>query len=264
MIQPASASSHRRKRVVIVAASLASLLVSGCGVFIPPQYEQQVQWNGGYGRASLGATYGGFFGNIEGVGPGTGIVFEIPPLYPVAFVGSIAAAVAVATPLWIMDIALEADGDIAGEFTAELADAIFAGAAQSDVLKSGTSDPRRLILSDWSLELQFAFTRHADRDFGGSLMYSAIMLGARVAGNRRIWPRPYLCGGYGWYSFDYDARANASVGGPWIGTGLEFFYGPHFSLALDLRSHFYFGDDNAGEVVDGGLLHGGLLMCTYW
>jgi hypothetical protein len=258
------ASAQRGTGIAI--AALAALLASGCGTFIPPEYEQQVQWNGGYGRASLGGTFGGFFGNIEDVGPGAGIVVEIPPLYPIAFVGSVAAAVVIAAPLWIADVALDADGELAGEFTAELADAIFSGTAQSGALRSGSSDPRQLILSDWSLEMQFALTRHPDERDGGTLTYSAIMLGARVGGNRRIWPRPYLCGGYGWYFMDYTSslRSNATVGGPWAGAGLEFFTNPHLSLALDLRSHFYFGSDNANEILDGGMIHGGVLMCMYW
>ena len=139
-------------------------------------------------------------------------------------------------------------------------------AANSGALDSGFSDPRRRVLSDLSVDLSFMSTSHADQTYGGRLSYTAGRIGVRVGGNRRIRPRPFICGGWGWYSFDFDSlqRSDAFVSGPWCGAGAEFFVTKGFAVALDGRAHFSFGEDDDGRLLDGGLAYGNVSVSFYW
>ena len=204
-------------------------------------------WYGGFGYASLGAVvHADFFGQIKGLDSGSGFTVTVPPLAPAVFVFY---AIAVADVL--------EGGDGAG-FD------LLADAAGEEAFTSGFRDPTRRYISDFSIDLSFATSRHQDRDFGGSLDYWSILLGVRLAGPRRYVPRYYFSGGLGWYSFDYDNRPNAGVPGPYWGAGLELFHGPHLALGVDYKFHYYFGDDDAGVPVDGGARQLGVLMSFYW
>jgi hypothetical protein len=236
-----------------VLVSIVSFAASGCYVLAPPsRYEgyRAPSWCGGFGYASIGyLVHADFFGNIEGVDSGTGLAITVPPLAPAAFV------------LTAVVVAVELEGGGGGDLTAAVIDSL-----PEETVLSGWSDPNRVYISDFSVDLTYSTSRHDDLDHGGSLEYSAWLVGLRLAGPRRYLPRYYLSGGWGFYDLEYDAaaRADADVGGPYLGLGFEILANPNVAFAIEYKSHFYFGDDDAGVPLDGGHRQFGLLMCAYW
>ena len=231
----------------------AALVTAGCyarpGPPPPPgaQPYQAPSWQGGFGYASIGpVVHADFFGEIKGLEPGRGFTVTVPPFAPAVFVFYAIAVVDV----------LEG-GDGAG-FD------ILADAVGEEAFTSGFRDPSRRYISDFSIDLSLAGSRHEDRDFGGSLDYRCILLGVRLGGPRRYIPRYYFSGGLGWFDFDYDNRPDAGVAGPYWGVGLELFHGPNLALGVDYKAHYYFGNDDEGEPVDGGARHLAVVMSFYW
>ncbi len=231
----------------------AALLGAGCYLLAPPgSYEGYAppHWRGGFGYASAGAiAHARFFGEITGLEPGTGVTFTVPPLAPAAFV--------LTTVMFVAELEAGGSGDLTGAV---------AGTFGKEAYLSGVSDPSKQYISDFSIDLSFSLARHRDSAFGGSLTYTAWLLGVRLAGPRRYVPRYYLTGGWGWYGFQYDspARANAAIGGPYWGFGLEMFPGPRLALGVEYKMHFYFGSDEAGVPVDGGVMQLAAFVSAYW
>ncbi len=232
---------------LLAAAVTAIACCAGC--YLPPPPEQYARpggaadWQGGFGRASIGAVVrADFFGNVDGLGSGTGFSIDLPPFAPVALA------------LTCIDIAAALDGVDVG----------LSYAVGPEVWQSGISDPTRYVVSDFSMDFSFSRTTHRDLAFGGGLDYTSVMLGVRLAGPRRYVPRYYITGGWGWYDFDYDARTDADVHGPYVGAGLEVLPTRALSIALDYKAHFYFGDDDAGVPVDGGARQLAVTMGLYW
>ncbi len=204
-----------------------------------------------FGYFSVGAVaHAKFFGEIKGLDSGSGFTITVPPIVPLAFM--CVATVAI----------IEAYGEGDGSLTAGAASAFDDPA----IWRSGVIDPRHHVITDFSLDLSYSSTRHNDTAFGGSLDYDAVILGVRFAGPRRFVPRYYFVAGYGLYYFDYTApeRVDASVGGPYWGGGLELCSGSPFSFAVDYKVHHYFGDDDEGEPVEGGVGQLAILMSLYW
>jgi len=236
------------RRIAPAAILIAAIWGTGC--YLPPPPEQYARpggsgdWQGGFGRASVGAVaHADFFGNVDGLGPGTGFSVDLPPFAPVALVFT------------CIDIAAALEGYDTG---ASLA----LGGAEA--WQSGVSDPARYVISDFSMEFGLSWTTHDDVAFGGTLDYTSVTLGVRLAGPRRYVPRYYLTGGWGWYDFNYDCRPDADIHGPYAGVGLEIMPNRSLSLAVDFKAHFFFGDDDAGVPIDGGARQLAVTMGYYW
>jgi hypothetical protein len=218
-----------------------------------------------FGRVGVGAVgHAAFFGKVGGVSSGSGVAFDIPPLVPISSAYCVVGALVVATPFLVIEGALGGDGSFSGEVVGDVLEKLADDALAPEVLRHGLTDPERHYISDFSLDLSFSETWHRDRAFGGELEYSAFMLGVRFGGPRRYVPRYYVCGGFGWFDFDFDNRPDAGVPGPYVGAGLEVFPRENLSLALDWKGHFFFGDDDAGAPVDGGASQTSLLFSWYW
>lgn len=257
----------------ICASALA--VVCGCYAYIPsaactgridapPGYTAGPErFYGGFGYVGLGYTaYADFFGQIKGLEPGAGFTVTVPPFMPAAFV---LAGAAVA---W--DIAMLCAAAESGSNDIPLIDpaAVLAECADAGGFLAGVADPSRHIISEFSIDLSYSCSTHHDNDAGGELTYQAILLGIRLGGPRQYVPRYYLCGGYGYFIFDYEAdppsRYDAYVWGPYWGFGLEIFPGPSVSLGFEFKMHFYFGEDESGKPVDGGHRQIAACMTMYW
>ncbi len=228
--------------------TMAACLSAGCYLLAPTgQYadDARPQWERKFGYFSAGIiAYADFFGEIDGVGPGTGVTFYMPPGAPVAL--------ALALPTLAL-------GDF--ELTAFAVDGLL---KKTPLGISGVSEPSRRYLSDFSVDLSFSYSRHEDLAYGGALDYTSLLIGIRLAGPRNRVPRYYLCGGVGLHGFRYDRRPDALVFGPYWGFGLENFVTETCALGLEYRMHFYFGDDEAGVPVDGGARQLAALLSWYW
>ena len=272
-----SAAPPARLPVGRPAGVCAALLVASCGCYVyvptaactgridaPPRpVHGPEQFYGGFGYIALGYTaYADFFGNVTGLEPGTGLTVTVPPLVPASFV---LAAGAVAWDAMMLCAAAEGGG---GDVPLIDPAAVLAGCAEAGGFLAGVADPSRHIISEFSMDLSYSWSTHRDRTAGGELTYQALLLGVRLGGPRQYVPRYYICGGYGYFVFDYEAappaRYDAYVGGPYWGAGLELFPGPNASLGIEFKMHFYFGDDESGTPVDGGYRQLALLMTMYW
>jgi hypothetical protein len=199
-----------------------------------------------FGRVGVGVVgHASFFGDVGGLSSGTGVVVDIPPLVPINTVSYLGwAAMAQGAPSFLEELREQT-------LTAE-------------AVQSGVTFPYRRYVSEFSLDLSVSDTAHRDESFGGELDYTGVMIGVRLGGPRYRVPRYYVCGGFGWFDFDYDNRPDAGVPGPYVGAGLEVFPRENLSLALDWRGHFYFGEDDAGAPVDGGASQTSLVFSWYW
>ncbi len=238
----------------LAAAMCVSTLAAGCYSVQPPPREPEYQvlagpqrLEGGFGYLSYEhVAYADFFGEVKGLelGTGTSITLPIPPWLFV---------------FGVLIVLSEGDIDLSGiEIDIE--------GDPADVWASGWVDAKRYVVSEFSMDVTVSPGRHRDLLEGGSLDYSALLLGVRLAGPRWRVPRYYVSGGYGWYAFDYSApaRADAHLGGPYLGLGLELFLAEHLSVALDYKMHFYFGEDLAGDLVDGGYRQVGVQLSLNW
>lgn len=231
-----------------------STLAAGCYSFQPPPREPEYRvlagpqrLEGGFGYLSYErVVYADFFGEIKDLEPGTGSSITLP-LPPWLFV------------FGVLVVLTEGDIDLSG------IEMVVEGGDPADVWASGWADAKRYVVSEFSLDVTFSQSRHSDPP-GDRLDYSALLLGVRLAGPRWRVPRYYVSGGYGWYAFDYSspARADANIGGPYLGLGIELFLTEHISAALDYKMHFYFGEDLLGVLVDGGYRKVGLQLSLNW
>jgi len=218
-----------------------------------------------FGRIGVGVVaHSGFFGGVKGVSSGTGVVIDVPPLVPVISAIYLLGTVAVAVPLFIAEGSVGGDGSFAREVVGDVSAGLAESVLTPEALGHGLEFPERRYISEFSLDASYAGTWHHDRAFGGDLEYSAFLIGVRFGGPRRYVPRYYVCGGFGWFDFDYDNRPNASLPGPYVGGGLEVFPNESLSLALDWRGHFFFGDDDARARVEGGASQTSLVFSWYW
>ena len=200
-----------------------------------------------FGRVGVGAVcHASFFGKVEGLSSGSGIVFDIPPLVPIN------------TVTYLIWAGLGGSPEAIEDLRKQLLD--------PSVLQDSVSFPYRRYVSDFALDFSGSDTSHRDEAFGGELDYTALMIGARLGGPRYRVPRYYLRGGFGWFDFEYDNRPDAGVPGAYVGAGLESFFEDYegLSVALDWRGHFFFGDDDAGAPVDGGASQTSLVLSWYW
>ncbi len=256
-----------------MAAALAWNL-SGCYLTrsgMEPAGEYQSRQTDRFGYSAVGVIpYSHFFGNVRGLSPGEGVTIYFPPLVPVQYVGVFAVAAVVTLPLAALEAALTGEvSEDSVQLFQETAEGLVEEMITLESTRSGfggaLSDVTYDILSDFSFDMAINFSRHTDDDYGGALNYTGILLGVRLAGPRRYVPRYYVCGGLGWYWFDFDNRPDASVPGPYVGVGAEFFTpGDAMVLGIEYRANFYFGDDEAGDPVDGGQGQLSLLLASYW
>lgn len=233
-------------------AALALTSVLGCastGSYSPagsppaPAFGGVYVEEGAFGYASAGwIAYADFFGEVDGLDPGAGFSITLP-IPPWLFV--FAALVIVSEG--DIDLDLQVEGDSA------------------DVWSSGYAARERGVISEFSMNVTFSSTRHRD-ELGGYLDYDAVLLGARLAGPRWRPVRPYFDAGYGWYFLQYDAptRAEANIGGPYIGGGVELFAREKLSVSIDARAHLYLGENVTGELVEGGARQVGVVFTGYW
>jgi hypothetical protein len=140
------------------------------------------------------------------------------------------------------------------------------GGEPDEIWDSGMRDSSRFLISDFSFDFSFSGSVHQDERFGGDLDYGAAMIGVRFGGPRHYVPRYYISTGWGLYNLQYDApqRADAMVDGPYLGFGLELFPEETVSVGVEYRMHFYFGDDEAGEPLDGGYRRLAVNLAKYW
>jgi hypothetical protein len=239
-----------------------------------PAGEYQRRQTGRFGYCAVGVIpYSHFFGNVRGLSPGEGVTIYFPPLVPVQYVAVFAAAAIVAAPMAVLEAALSG-GEIPEDgVSAQIFEEAVEGLAEEMITPESTrsgfegalSDVTYDILSDFSFDMAINFSRHTDDDYGGALNYTGLLLGVRLAGPRRHLPRYYVCGGLGWYWFEFENRPDASVPGPYVGVGAEFFTpGDRMALGIEYRANFYFGDDKAGDPVDGGQGQLLVLLASYW
>ncbi len=244
-------SVRRRVAPSLVPPLVAALVMAGCGPGAPylgrlPRGLKRIgpEPDGSFGYISAGfIARADFHGEINGIEPGTGgtVTFTLAPGILVGFL-AIAAALA------------------AGGAPSGLA----LGGPEGGMWDSGFSDPERVVISEFSVDFTFSGTHHRDRDYGGSLDYSAFLLGVRLGGPRRYSPRYYFTGGWGVYGFNYDNRPDAHVHGPYIGGGLEIFADPSVTVGVDYKAHYFIGDDDAGVLVDGFAGQLALVLPGYW
>ena len=167
---------------------------------------------------------------------------------------------------------MQGDGSAASEAFGETMEEVAGAVMPPESTRWGISRPEAEFISEASIELGLSHTRHDDEESGGSLNYTSLILGARLAGPRFKVPRIYVNGGFGWHWFEYDNRPDASVPGPYVGVGAEFFTRQEFfstllrysSTTIEYRASFYFGEDEAGVPVDGGAQSLALMFGFYW
>ncbi len=255
---------RRRVAPSLVPALVAALVLAGCmpaGPYVrrtPDGYERVApEPSGSFGYVSAGfIARADFHGDINGIDPGTGATVTLP-LGP----GVVAIVVVVAMAAAIADGTASGGDGNAFDFIDGLLDM---GGPESGVWDSGFSDPQRMVISEFALDFTISGTHHRDRAAGGSLDYSAFLLGVRLGGPRRYSPRYYFTGGWGGYRFNYDNRPDAHVHGPYLGGGLELFADPGVTVGVDYKAHYFIGDDDAGVLVDGFTGQLGIVLTGYW
>ncbi len=254
---------------VALAWNLPGCYVTRSGM--EPAGEYQRRQTDRFGYCAVGVIpYSHFFGNVRGLSPGEGVTIYFPPLVPVQYAAVFAAAAVVAAPLAALEAAFtgevsEDSVELFHEAAGELAEEIITPESTRSGFEGALSDVTYDILSDFSFDMALNISRHTDDDYGGALNYTGLLLGVRLAGPRRYVPRYYVCGGLGWYWFDYENRPDASVPGPYAGVGAEFFTpGDPMAFGIEYRANFYFGDDEAGVPVDGGQGQLSALLAFYW
>jgi len=248
----------RRRDIRLVAPpAVAAFVLAGCFTVVPyevreGEYLKRVEPAPveGFGSFSIGyVANADFFGNVDGLGTGSGFTTTIPlseGILAVAAVTVIIAAVAAASGGGDIDLSGVGSG------------------SDPTTWHSGISDQSREIISDLSFDFTLSRTWFEDQLAGGDLDYFAFLFGIRLGGPRRYRPRYYFTGGYGYYSFGYDNRADARVTGPYVGGGLELFADSNVALGLDYKVHYYFGDDEAGVPVDGACGQFSAQVTWYW
>ena len=245
----------RSTRELIAPPLIAVFAFSGCLMATP----QDVRTEHGIERTVPGPTEGfgyvsagyvaraDLYGEIDGIEPGTGWTVTLPLAPGTLYVALVAVLVLAAA---------EGGGDLSG--------LDFVAGSDEVIWHSGMSDPRHFVISELSFDLTFSTSRHRDSQEGGSLDYSAFLVGMRLGGPRRYVPRYYFTGGWGWYGFRYDERTEAHVTGPYMGGGLELFADPRITFGVDYKVHYCLGEDEDDEPVDAAM---GLLTANvtwYW
>lgn len=247
---------HRDTLRLLSLPVAATFILAGCLAVAPyetrtDRYVERVAPAppGGFGYLSIGAiARADFFGNVDGLEPGTGGTVTFP------LSEGVLAVAAVTVLLVAAAVAAEGELDLSG----------LGGPSREGTWDSGISDPSRVVISECSFDFTMSRTWHEDKLFGGQLDYFAFLLGMRLGGPRRYVPRYYFSGGYGFYSFGYDNRPDARVTGPYVGGGLEVFADPGMTLGLDYKVHYYFGDDEEGDPVDGACGQLSANITWYW
>jgi len=247
---------RRPTRELIAPPLIAAFVFSGCLGVAP----QEVRTEYGVERMVPGAVEGfGYFsagvvaradlyGEIDGIEPGTGWTATLP-LAPGTLYVALVAVIVVAA----------AEGvDLSGVPSFD------SGTLDEEDWHSGMSDPARIVISELSFDFTFTGTHHRDSLEGGDLDYFAFLVGMRLGGPRRYVPRYYGSAGWGWYAFRYGNRTNADVHGPYIGGGLELFANPGFTAGLDYKVHYYLGDDDEGDPVEGACGQASVNFTWYW
>ncbi|MHC4506725.1 MAG: hypothetical protein ACYTFI_25830 [Planctomycetota bacterium] len=240
---------RRSTRKLIVPPLIAAFVFSGCLAATPRDVrtEHGIERTvpgpvEGFGYLSAGyVARADLYGEIDGIEPGSGWTTTLP-LAPGTLYVALVAVVVVAA----------ASGDGGGGDLQAL-DLLDLDGLDEGTWHSGMSDPRHVVVSELSFDLTFSTSRHRDSQEGGSLDYTAVLVGMRLGGPRRYVPRYYFTGGWGWYGFRYDERTEAHVRGPYVGGGLELFADPWVALGLDYKVHYCLGEDEDDEPVDAAM-----------
>jgi len=250
----------RRGIIRLVAPpAVAAFVFAGCFTVVPYEVREGDYLKRvapapveGFGSFSIGyVTNASFYGNVDGLGTGSGFTTTVPLSKGVL-------AVAAVTVLLVAAAAAAGDGSDINLGPGG------GGGTDPEFWHSGVSDQSREIISDLSFDFTLSRTWFKDELAGGDLDYFAFLFGLRLGGPRRYKPRYYFTGGYGYYSFGYDNRADARVTGPYVGGGLEWFPDSNVALNLDYKVHYYFGDDDAGDPVDGACGQLSAQIAWYW
>ena len=255
------------KRHMSSACAFCLLVMTGCYSTANPSVKDGVystRYSKAFGHISMGVIpYSDFFGSMEGVDSGFGFTCYMPPLLPVQTIGYAGYILA---PVLFVGAVVAGDGDAAGAIL-EGWDEL--GALASIDPRAGATDALRdvtqNVLSDLSMDLGISVSNHNDSLAGGELTCAGLLLGVRLAGPREKHPRVYVCGGAGWYWFEYDNRPDASVPGSYFGAALEFLTpASNTALGVEVRGSFFAGNDDSGVRIDGGSAQVILDLGCYW
>jgi hypothetical protein len=243
------------------------LVLGGCYTTQAPDVTDGVystRYSKPFGHVSAGIVpYTSFFGGIEGVDSGMGFSCYMPPLLPVQTVGLVGYVLA---PVVAVGAIIAGEGDTAAAVLDSWDDfgvlaSIDPRAGQHDALRDVTKN----VLSDVSMDLGLSVTLHEDLLYGGELVCTSVLLGARFAGPRERRPRVYVCGGFGLYWFDFENRPDATVPGPYAAIGVEHLSArSNTALGLEVRGTLFTGRDDDGATIDGGSVQAIADVGFYW
>lgn len=208
-----------------------------------------------FGYFSVGPiVYAKFFNQVKGLSAGQGFSVTVPPFWPVGYALTLGAATVVTLPVMVLEA--EGDGDMSASANvfAGTYDGIAETALSPSTLSHGYRDPDNRYISDFSLDLTYSFTNHEDEfNPGSSLNYQSLLFGVKFAAPAWRIPKYYVRGGVGIHYFHYTARPDGTIPGLYAGVGFEMLTSQTSMVGLEFLSHFYFGEDDAGAVVDGGV-----------
>jgi len=95
------------------------------------------------------------------------------------------------------------------------------------------------------LEVSFEYSKHDDDALNDTVDYKRLLVGFKVIDNTHEEIQPYVTVGAGFHDVEY---VNTDYGidgfGGYVGGGIDFYLDPMFSIGVDLKLHWWSGEDD--------------------
>ena len=95
------------------------------------------------------------------------------------------------------------------------------------------------------LEVSFEYSKHDDDALNDTASYKRLLVGFKVIDNTHEEIQPYVTVGAGFHDVEYvNTNYDIDGFGGYVGGGIDFYLDPMFSIGVDLKLHWWSGEDN--------------------